>query len=142
MSDIRLIWDAAQGGCDWLLAPGDLATGDDLQTAVLVSLFTDRAAPSEAVPPGEDRRGWWADAYADRPIGSQLWRLDRATRTSATLRAAEDYAREALAWLVEDGVAGSVAVTASWVGRALGLRVALVRSAGGAAIYDFAWEIS
>lgn len=49
-------------------------------------------------------------------IGSRLWTLERAKRTTETLRLAEDYAKEALNWLIEDGVAASIAVVATFVG--------------------------
>lgn len=141
MPDIRLVWDQEAGEADWTMGAGDLATGDDLATAILVSLFTDRLASPDARPLDGDRRGWWADSFADRPLGSELWRLDRAVRTAATLRDAEGYARVALAWLVADGVAARVDVEAAWLSRtALGLRVVVVKPDRVAVPYAFAWE--
>ena len=46
------------------LAGADFAGDDTLVTAVILSLCTDRLAQPHEVAPGEDRRGWWADAYA------------------------------------------------------------------------------
>ncbi|MFH5924544.1 phage GP46 family protein [Roseomonas xinghualingensis] len=117
MSTIGIAWSNVTGQGDWARdAAGALAMGDDLAMSIWMSLFTDRrAAQDDRLTDGsEDRRGWWADAYADVPIGSRLWLLDRAVRSDETLRRAEAYAREALAWLVTDGVAARVEVSAQW----------------------------
>jgi phage gp46-like protein len=96
-------------------ARGSIARDDGLATAVLLSLFLDaRAAPDDGAT---DRRGWLGDALSPVPgdrIGSRLWLLAREKQTDETLRRAEDYAAEALAWLVEDRLAESVEVAAVW----------------------------
>lgn len=95
--------------------PLDLTQGDPLARAVLMSLFTwRRALPSDPLP-ADTRHGWWGDTYpaaeGDR-IGSRLWLLSREKLTANTVNRAREYAEEALAWLVEDGVASRVEVTA------------------------------
>lgn len=108
----------------------DLAADDGLRTAVLVSLFTDcRAEADDELPAGDgDRRGSWDDPER----GSRLWLLSREKQTARTLERAREYAEEALAWLVEDGIARAVTVTAEWVRTGvLGLRVVIERAAGG-----------
>lgn len=119
MTDIRTVWDVAAARGDWLVEPPDLAHDRDLETAVLISLFTDRLAePDDALPDplDRDRRGWWGDTGPSPrdPIGSRLWLLAREKQTNDVRLRAEDYAREALAWMVEDGVADAVDVEASW----------------------------
>lgn len=110
MTDIALIWNPASDTADFGLSGFDLATDDGLRTAVIVSLGTDRRAlPEDDVPAG-DPRGWWGDETGD-PIGSRLWVFRRAKATPATQRAIEQAAREALAWMLEDGVASSVDVS-------------------------------
>lgn len=102
----------------------DLATEGGLHTAVIVSLFTDRRAESDdEIPDGSgDRRGWWADPA----LGSRLWLLARAKETPDTLARARAYAIEALQWLIDDGVATAVDVTAEWAQRfVVGLRVVI-----------------
>ena len=113
MPDIATLWNTVRG--DWGLSGADLAKGNDLVTAALVSLFTDRRAGPDDVPPDgtEDPRGWWADD-ASSPIGSRLWLLARAKRTDAVLNAAIAYANESLAWMLEDGVASRIDVRAEW----------------------------
>lgn len=119
MSDTAIYWDVANGRGDWVLVGNQLATGDDLATSVLISLFTDRTAdPDDPLPAAtqpDDPRGWWGDLGADKPIGSKFWLLERAKLTQATANSAVDYAKEALQWLVDDGVAASVDATAQIV---------------------------
>lgn len=143
MTDIALTWDAADGAADFALSAGDLLSDDGLETAVLLSLFTDRRAEDgDVLPDGEtDRRGWWADAFPVEDgdhFGSRLWQLARSKRTPETLRRAEEYAREALAWLLEDKVAGRVDVTAeALAGDILGLGVTIYRPTSDVAQYKF-----
>ncbi|MDE1478646.1 phage GP46 family protein [Xenorhabdus bovienii] len=108
MSDITSWWDVKSIHADWRIGRGDLVTGDDLQTAMIISLFTDRQARSDDDIDGVDRRGWWGDSGADYSIGSRLWLLHRQKLTTAVALAAEDYAREALQWMLDDGVAESI----------------------------------
>ncbi|MES2685735.1 MAG: phage GP46 family protein [Pseudomonadota bacterium] len=96
---------------------GDLATGNELSTAVMLSLFTDRRAnDDDTLPDGTDPRGWWADAMDGQRIGSRLWLLESARSLPETFRLAGEYAEEALQWLVDDGIAKSVQATAVAVG--------------------------
>ena len=51
MSDISTIWQMTRG--DWARAGTALASGNDLVSAVTISLFSDRAAePDDAIPDG------------------------------------------------------------------------------------------
>lgn len=78
-----------------------------LARAVVISLFTwRRALDSDPIDDGE-RYGWWGDSFpaqADDRIGSRLWLLRRRTLTDATRQDAIAFAREALQWLIDDGI--------------------------------------
>lgn len=146
MSDLALIYDGH--GCDLALDGNDLQLDDGLTTAILISLFSDRRARADDVLPAAagDRRGWWADAWpqveGDR-IGSRLWLLGREKELAETLRRARDYAEEALAWLVEDGIAARVGVVPSVPRRGvLRLAIAVYRADGGRENhqFDILWE--
>lgn len=142
MPDISTIWQPAEARGDWALAGPDFASGQDLATAVLISIFTDRRAdPDDVIPDGSgDPRGWWGDAGRARPLGSKLWLLERAKQTEEIRLRAEDYIRDALAWLVEDGIAASVTVIATWErGALLGVRVLVVEPAGGEQTFNYQW---
>ena len=146
MTDLALLWQADRFGADLALDGGSLATDDGLRTAIVMSLFTDaRALDDDPLPAPEDRRGWWGDALpqvqGDR-IGSRLWLLSREKRLASVLERARGYAVEALNWLIEDGIATAVDVSAEIVGDAtLGLQVIITRPAGpGRQHFDFVWE--
>lgn len=133
MTDIRTVFIDFDRGADLALEQFALAADDGLETAVILSLFTDaRASDDDPLPFGEsDRRGWWADAFpsVDRDrIGSRLWLLRREKQTQDTLNRAREYAEEALAWLIADGVARSVEVESFIVRNGvLGLSVVIQR---------------
>jgi len=138
--DLALAFDSENLQSDLLLDGGDLATDGGLASAVIVSLFSDARAlpgdrlPDEARAPWDqvtppqvfaDRRGFWGDVIPPqsaaavqatgkrRSTGSRLWLLRREKLTSETLLRAETYAREALAWLLEDGIARRIDVSAA-----------------------------
>lgn len=107
---------------------------ETLRRAVTISLFTWRRAGSDDVVDDSDRRGWWGDSVpsvAGDKIGSRLWLLSRRTLVADTLKDAEAYANEALAWLVDDGVLTRVTVTAERQGSdRMNLRVTLIELHG------------
>ncbi len=119
MTDIALI-QQPDGSFDIALDGPDLQADDTLQNAVILSLFCDaRADAGDVLPvPGDtDLRGYWGDAYADvsgDSWGSKLWLLERAVCDQDTLDRAQQYAQEALQWMVDDGVAAEVTVTTSY----------------------------
>ncbi|MDA8487490.1 phage GP46 family protein [Kluyvera sp. Awk 3] len=108
MSDIASFWNVDEMFADWQEGPGALTTGYDLQTAILDSLFTDRLARADDDYEGSDRRGWWGDSGDESQLGSRLWLLRRQKLTTDVAKRAEEYAREALAWLKDDGVVSDV----------------------------------
>lgn len=87
---------------------------DDLPRAVINSLFSWRRAESDDILPGTSRYGWWADTYDDdgEKFGSRLWLLSRSKATGEVTLLAREHAQEALQWLIDDGVATEVNVTA------------------------------
>ncbi len=107
--DIRLIPDIF--GADINMADRDLERDPTLETATLVSLFTDKRARVEDITPdrNEDRRGWFGDAPAlnidNDEDGSWLWLLYRSKTLDEVLTNAVEYAQEALAWMISDGLA-------------------------------------
>lgn len=121
MTDLKLQWLADEFSADLVVADNDLATTEDLDTAILISLFTDKRAPDDAELPDGDRRGWWGDSFPEiegDEIGSHLWLLERETQTQAVLERARLYAREALTWMLDDGVLQALDVAASYPERA------------------------
>lgn len=85
-----------------------------LHDAITISLFTDKFEPTQ-----EDPSGWWADSINGHSIGSHLWLLAREKQTLDNLRKAEDYARNGLKWLIEDGLVEKMDITANYEGNSM-----------------------
>lgn len=84
--------------------------------AAVISLLTWRRADAGDVLDDDQRYGWWGDSFptqADDRIGSRLWQLRRRSLTADTERDAVAFAREALAWMLDDGRVSAVTVTAA-----------------------------
>lgn len=104
--DIKLI-PVGNGLMDMALtADGDLLHDDGLETAVLMSLFSDRRHEGE--------RGFWADQLIGRKTGSLLWTLKREKTLPSVLQRAQDFTRQALQWMLDSNIATQVAATATW----------------------------
>lgn len=142
--DIALI--QTEGGFDIDLSGPDVKQDRGLRTAIIISLFTDRQAePDDNIPDGsENRRGWWADVFMGpdgSKIGSRLWLLSREKQTRDVLGRAVAYARESLQWLVVDGVARWIDVSAEWLRPGvLALYVQVYKHDGG--VFDEMFERS
>lgn len=121
MTTLRIAQLDTGDGFDLVLGDGLLETDDGLETAVILSLFTDAAASAEELAAygftADQNRGWWADDYPDTEadiLGSKLWLLERAKHTPEALADAALFTEQALTWMVEDEVARSVAASAAW----------------------------
>lgn len=145
MSDIRLALQ--EFGGDVVVVGGDIDRDDGLQTAVILSLFTDRRCTPDDLPAEEtDLRGWWGDvvpAVAGDQTGSLLWLLRREKQLASVVSKARDYAQQALQWMIDDKVASKVVVEAEIVRQGwLGIGVTITRPRGAQVSfrYDYAWQ--
>jgi phage gp46-like protein len=120
----------------------DFVREDSLATAILLSLMCDRTAQPGEVDAGADRRGWWADAYAEAGdrFGSRLWLLEREKQTEETLQRARAYIREALAWVVEDRFATGIELTVFAPQRGWLVAQVQLKLDGGSRRYRFEWN--
>lgn len=116
MADLALTY--TDGIIDLDLGDDGSAIDEGLYTAVIISLFSDRRAEADddLSDASGDRRGWWGDIYPDSDgdlIGSRLWLLSREKQIHSVVQRAEQYAAQALQWLIDDGIADRVEVTGS-----------------------------
>lgn len=131
---------------DLKVANGDLVADEGLETAVLISLFTDRYVPAEELPPGLfETSGWWGDALSDLPedrIGSRLWLIfARGKIDVSTKNKMKDYAQEALEWMVSEGVAAKIEVSTVLVQNTrIELTVKIYRPNGDNFPFLFLWD--
>lgn len=120
------------------------SSADELTRAVIISLFTWRRANPDDVIEGQ-KMGWWGDATVSNDrIGSRLWLLSREKVLPATINRAREYAIEALQWLIDDGVASRVDVSADRFGiDGIALQATIYRTDGSktALRFDNAWEM-
>ncbi len=145
--DVQIAWDTQALRADLVIADGGFALDAGLRTAVLVSLFTDRvAAPDYVPPPGgsQDRRGWWGDTFRARPIGSRLWQLNRAKKSGQAdiPNRARDYCIEALQWMIASGIVKTIAVTTGWqIGAVtvLGIAITITKPSGVTVPFAYEW---
>lgn len=141
MTDIAMMWSNDLQEGDLVLDGPDLATDDGLFTAAIVSLFADARDDAATADP----RGFWGDGIlmtAGDKTGSWLWKLDRAKLLPETLRLSADYAKAALQWLVDDGVAKAVEVSADrYDTTSAAIAIRIHRPDGSVAgKYDFVWR--
>lgn len=124
------------------VSSGDLQTGNDLETAVLLSLFTDRRASPDFKPTDGNRRGHWSDSYSGFEIGSRLWQLARAKKTdaNASLKTAKGYCVEALQWLLDEKIASSLEVNTSWfTPTTMGIQIIITQPKSPPQTFRYGW---
>lgn len=149
MSDIELVPTSTEFGevFDFGLENNDLKLEEGLRTAIAISLFTDKRVSKDEVSTDQNQRGWWADVISEikgDEIGSKLWLLEREKQTPEILTRAIGYAKEALNWLIEDEVASTIEVTASFPMRGfLSIAVFITKPNGEKLnyIFDNAWKV-
>lgn len=126
---------------DISVSRNDIVQDEGLETAVIVSLFTDRRIRVDELPATEtDRAGWWGDMIPDvegDQIGSKLWLLRREKQTQQTLIRYQEYSEEALQWLIEDGIATGVSVVATYPRREVINLVVTIQKPQGVRVFNY-----
>lgn len=82
---------------------------DPLTRAVVISFFTHRRADPD--DNADVPMGWWGDtwpAVANDRYGSKLWLLQRSKLTNALVNTVRTYLRDALQWMLDDGVVSRI----------------------------------
>jgi len=111
--DLKLI--PTDDGGDILLQNGQPVMEQGLSTAVYITLFS-----------GD----WWANAVSEEAekLGSELETVFSRTLSNQTRLDAEEYARQALKWMLDSGIAVSIEVEATILaGGTLGLSVRITQ---------------
>lgn len=144
MADIALVM--GEYGGDIVVDGFDVARDDGLETAVVISLFTDARASTDLIPaelPKDDLRGWWGD-IGNQPgdnTGSLLWLLKREKQVASTLSRAKQYCRDALKWMIEDKVSSRIEVAATYVATGwMQINVDIYRPSGEVVRYRYNYE--
>ena len=128
---------------DFKIGPnGDIETEDQLDTAILVSLFTDRRASSAEVVKPQYRRGWIGDLETPADLyGSMLWLFEQSRLTGSVAAKIGSFGKLALDWMVRDGIATEVSARAIVKTTRVDLKVDLKKPNSPAEARSFAlWE--
>lgn len=138
--DIALIPDTT-GEADIEIVSNDLLIDDGFETAVYISLFTD--SRDEDTDDSNPSGGYWGDtldssSIAVSPLGSLLWEYARAVITPDIINSIKTTCSNALQWMIDDGIAGSITVTASQTeNSAYGFGISISKPANTGASYQY-----
>lgn len=83
-----------------------------LYRALIISLFTWRRKNTS--DDSDHPYGWWGDSYpsiANDKIGSRLYLLARSKLNNQTANFAKIYIKEAVQWMINDGLASRIDVS-------------------------------
>jgi phage gp46-like protein len=94
----------------------DLVLANDMETAIIISLFTWARRASEDLDPtpGGDQMGWWADETLEPSgdfLGGKIWLSQRSKITPDLVLQLDQWGSDALDWMIQDGLADSVDLT-------------------------------
>ena len=95
---------------------GDFVTTNGEDSALLVSLFSDRRAHADEVANTMHRRGWIGDLVSDvlgDRHGSGLWLYEQRRLTPEVASGIRTEAEQALTWMVEQSLVKSVSAEVS-----------------------------
>jgi len=141
--DVQLV-RKSDGLFDLVVSNNVLETIDGFETAIIVSLLTDARAPSSSVQTPSRRRGWVGNiltAASGRELGSRLWLFSQSRLTDAILNDLAVAAQESLNWMIEDGIAKSVAATVLKTGlRSVTVNIVITTIEGKEQRYAVLWR--
>lgn len=130
MIDVKIKPNLATNEFDIDVLNEDLQMENDLETAILISLFTDQRVGRE--------RGFWGNSLDGDNWGSKIWTLTREKLTEETRSKFQEYARESLQWLLDDKVAKSIKLQSEIVKpESIHLKVEIIRPDGSTVGFRF-----
>lgn len=114
----------------------DMAVTDGFESAIMVSVFSDRRANEDEVADPIKRRGWIGDLVSDVPDdrhGSGLWLYEQRRLDPRTVVGLRLEAEASLRWMIQEGLVKSVSasVAAHPDKRSTNLTIAIVETDGG-----------
>lgn len=108
---------------------GDILTADFFDTALLMSLYTERRASESEVSESRFRRGWIGnESFTDGfEIGSKIWLFEQSRLNRDTLNGITSAAIEGLQWFLNRGFAINLAVDTVLVQGIITLQIDIFR---------------
>jgi phage gp46-like protein len=105
--DINLAFNSDVGDPNFGSCDITFDTGDQITSAVLMSLFCFRRCTKPELQDGTDQNGWWVDTKSQK-WGSKLWLLHRRKITTDLIPTIRQYIVESLKWMIDDGICTSI----------------------------------
>lgn len=141
MSDLAMT-RSSNGFFDLEFSRGDFVLTNSLRNCVLLSLgcWARDEEITEVATIEPSIGGWWGNSLEDVEIGSQIWKLFKQKLDDPTALNAAAAAEKALKWMVDDGVAKSVAADAVINGKILEMTVSIQKP--DASGEKFRWQIN
>lgn len=117
----------------------DFETTDGLESAIVVSVFSDRRAYKDEVGDPMRRRGWIGDLVSEVPgdlHGSGLWLYEQSRLTQEVVTGVRQEAEQCLEWMIQEDLVVSVsaAVASDPVKRQLRLVITTSSPTGGTSV--------
>ena len=141
--DVRLIRNE-HGIYDLGVVDHVFDTVSGLETAIVVSLFSNARAPASQIETPTKRGGWVGNILTSdtgRQVGSRLWTFDQSRLTPDIMNQVSVAAQESLSWMVEDGLAKTVNAQATKVAeRKVTIDVQIVTITGKEERYSLLWR--
>lgn len=116
VGDIRFQFDTMDQYVDIIPADRDVDRDPGFETAVIITLGTDKFADEGSELPETDsgyRGGWWGDKIPPVPewrMGTKLWLLKRAKTLTEVPAIAKEYLLDGFQWMIEDGIVSKIDV--------------------------------
>ncbi len=123
--DIKVTQDPSN---QWQVAfnsDGDFETVDGFDTALQMSILSEKRANAEQVPTPQLRRGWVGNEDQEFPIGSLNWLVDQSRRNSDTLNDLKTYTEGGLQWFIDEDLLDEIEVITSFTLNGAALDVTL-----------------
>ncbi len=117
MKDIVFKYDPVQKCFDLDL---ENVVGDSLESKIGMLLFTDARCEDYELPVYEQsKKGFWANAFDNKNIGSKLWLLKRAKKTNNILNDVNAYCNQALEPLVTEKIVSKIEINTHFENKAI-----------------------
>jgi phage gp46-like protein len=114
--DIKVVIVPEGKYLDCVLSDRDVERDDGFETAVLVTLSTDKRADDGDPLPDDSgyRGGFWGDTIpvvADYKMGTKLWLLQRSKTIDEIPAITKEYLLDGFSWMIDDGIIDSVEIS-------------------------------
>lgn len=126
------------GQCDL-----DFESGNELYDAAYLSLLCYARGRPDDSQNSKDRYGWWMDDLTSNSIGSKLWTLKRAKITNITIPLINQYLKDCLQWMIDDGICADLGIEVWQQGNVVKARIDIIRSNNNNVVlkFDDLWKM-